>query len=90
MSGTASRRPSASAGVGRLKSSEIVYNRHSQRSKGFAFVEFVDIADAKRAVEVLHSAVPNSTLVSMPGQQHIAMDTNPDLFVTEVLRFLSE
>jgi pimeloyl-ACP methyl ester carboxylesterase len=34
--------------------------------------------------------LPNSTIVTMPGEQHIAMDTNPDLFVQEVVSFLLE
>lgn len=44
----------------------------------------------RKATEAVNSALPNSTVVSLPGQQHIAMDTNPDLFVNEVLRFLLE
>ena len=42
----------------------------------------------RKAIEELDSALPNSTVVTMPGQQHIAMDTNAELFVEEVLRFL--
>jgi pimeloyl-ACP methyl ester carboxylesterase len=42
----------------------------------------------KRAIEALDAALPRSRVVTMPGQQHIAMDTNPDLFVKEVLEFL--
>ncbi|HUF08113.1 MAG TPA: alpha/beta fold hydrolase [Rhodothermales bacterium] len=42
----------------------------------------------RQAIEELDSALPNSTVVTMPGQQHIAMDTDPELFVGEVLRFL--
>jgi pimeloyl-ACP methyl ester carboxylesterase len=44
----------------------------------------------RRATEAVDSALPNSTVVTMPGQQHIAMDTNPELFVREVLQFLQE
>lgn len=44
----------------------------------------------KRAASVLDSALKSCTIVKLPGQQHIAMDTNPDLFVGEVLRFLKE
>lgn len=44
----------------------------------------------RQATEVVDSALPNSTVVSLPGQQHIAMDMNPDLFVSEVLQFLME
>lgn len=42
----------------------------------------------RRAIETLDAALPNSRVVIMPGQQHIAMDTNPELFVREVLGFL--
>lgn len=40
------------------------------------------------AVEAVDEALPDSRVVVLPGQQHIAMDTNPDLFVGEVLDFL--
>jgi pimeloyl-ACP methyl ester carboxylesterase len=44
----------------------------------------------RRATSAVASALPNSTVVSLDGQQHVAMDTDPDLFVREVLRFLLE
>jgi pimeloyl-ACP methyl ester carboxylesterase len=40
------------------------------------------------ATDVLKSALPNSQTVILPGQGHIAMDTAPQLFVDEVVRFL--
>lgn len=43
----------------------------------------------RRAIEALDTALPNSCTVIMPGQQHIAMDTHPELFVGEVLKFLA-
>jgi pimeloyl-ACP methyl ester carboxylesterase len=36
----------------------------------------------------VHAALPNSQVVVLPGQQHIAMDTDPELFTREVLEFL--
>lgn len=39
-------------------------------------------------VKVIDAALPNSRVVVMPGQQHIADVTAPDLFVREVLAFL--
>jgi pimeloyl-ACP methyl ester carboxylesterase len=36
------------------------------------------------------SAVPGSRVVTLSGQQHIAMDTAPDLFAAEVLSFLED
>jgi pimeloyl-ACP methyl ester carboxylesterase len=38
----------------------------------------------------LHAAIPDSRLVTLQGQQHIAMDTDPALFTSEVLKFLLE
>ena len=44
----------------------------------------------KAGIEAVYAALPNSRIVALPGQQHIAMDTAPDLFVREVTAFLSE
>ena len=44
----------------------------------------------RRAIAVLDSALTSSAVVTLPGQQHIAMDTNPELFVGEVVQFLVE
>jgi pimeloyl-ACP methyl ester carboxylesterase len=44
----------------------------------------------KASIEALHDALPNSRVVILPGQQHIAIDTAPDLFAQEVQAFLSE
>src|SRR5438270_2495362 len=41
-------------GVGHVQNAEVVSYRHSQRSKGFAFVSMQTIEEAKRAVEELH------------------------------------
>jgi pimeloyl-ACP methyl ester carboxylesterase len=43
-----------------------------------------------QATEALHTALPHSKLRVMPEQQHAAMDTAPDLFVEEILRFAGE
>lgn len=37
-----------------------------------------------------HDALPDSRIVVLPGQQHIAMDIAPDLFIQEVMRFLNQ
>jgi pimeloyl-ACP methyl ester carboxylesterase len=42
----------------------------------------------QQAIKFLNEKLPNSHVVTFPGQQHIAMDTTPDLFEKEVLRFL--
>ena len=42
------------SGVGSVQSVEIVSNKHTQKSKGFAFVQMQTIDEAKRAVAELH------------------------------------
>jgi pimeloyl-ACP methyl ester carboxylesterase len=42
----------------------------------------------QKAIEKLETALPTNQVVLLPGQKHIAMDTNPALFAGEVLRFL--
>lgn len=42
----------------------------------------------RAATEAVHSALPNSRIVTLPGQQHTAINTAPELFVREVLQFL--
>jgi pimeloyl-ACP methyl ester carboxylesterase len=44
----------------------------------------------KATIETWNATLPNSRIVVLPGQQHIAFDTAPDLFVREVLAFLLE
>ena len=45
-------------------------------------------AAVARADEMLHAALPDSRVVVMPGQGHVAMDTGTELFVAEVTRFV--
>jgi len=42
------------SGVGTVQNVEIVMNRHTMKSKGFAFVQMQSIEEAKRAVAELH------------------------------------
>jgi len=42
------------SGVGTVANVEVIANKHTQRSKGFGFVQMNGIAEAKRAVEELH------------------------------------
>jgi pimeloyl-ACP methyl ester carboxylesterase len=42
----------------------------------------------KNAVETLHNTLPNSKVVVMQGQQHIAMDRDPEMFSRVVIRFM--
>jgi pimeloyl-ACP methyl ester carboxylesterase len=45
-------------------------------------------AKFKDAVDQVHDALPDARIAVMPGQQHTAMNTAPDLFLREVLDFL--
>jgi pimeloyl-ACP methyl ester carboxylesterase len=45
---------------------------------------------ARKNAEYWHETLPNSRIVVLPGQQHIAMDTEPDLFVNTVQNFFLE
>ena len=42
-------------GIGPVREVEVIYNRHTHRSKGYAFVSMGTIEDSKRAIEVLHN-----------------------------------
>lgn len=42
------------SGVGTVANVEIVTNKHTQRSKGFGFVQMTSVTEAKRAVDELH------------------------------------
>lgn len=44
----------------------------------------------KAAIEAVNSVLPDSRIVVMAGQQHIAMDTAPELFAREVIGFLTD
>lgn len=41
-------------GFGNVRSVEIIYNPRTYKSKGYAFVEMCELADAQKAAEVLH------------------------------------
>lgn len=42
----------------------------------------------QRAIATLDAALPRSHVVILQGEQHIAMDNNPELFLNEVMLFL--
>lgn len=42
------------SGVGTVANVEIITNKHTQRSKGFGFVQMTSVSEAKRAVDELH------------------------------------
>lgn len=41
-------------GNGSVKGVEIIYNRHTHKSKGYGFIEMLNVDDAKNAVKVHH------------------------------------
>lgn len=43
----------------------------------------------QEAIKTLKDSIPNSKLIVMQGQQHAAMDTAPEIFLNEVIKFLS-
>ena len=42
------------SGVGTVAHVEVISNKHTQRSKGFGFIQMNSVSEAKRAVEELH------------------------------------
>jgi len=42
------------SGVGTVANVEVISNKHTQRSKGFGFIQMNSVSEAKRAVEELH------------------------------------
>jgi pimeloyl-ACP methyl ester carboxylesterase len=55
---------------------------------------FLSGSESARAMtlstQAFHEALPDSRIAGLPGQQHVAMTSAPDLFATEVLRFLRQ
>jgi pimeloyl-ACP methyl ester carboxylesterase len=45
---------------------------------------------AKAAMEAWHAILPRSRLVTLPGQEHMAHYTAPDLFVREIAAFVAD
>lgn len=41
-------------GIGGVKNVEIIYNRHTHRSRGYGFIQMFNLEEAQKAVEVLH------------------------------------
>jgi pimeloyl-ACP methyl ester carboxylesterase len=44
----------------------------------------------RRPSEVVNHALPNSRIVDLPGQGHAAMNTAPEMFLREVIGFLTQ
>jgi pimeloyl-ACP methyl ester carboxylesterase len=43
----------------------------------------------KMTTQSLHASIPNSSVVILPGQGHVAINTAPDLLTAEVIQFLN-
>ena len=44
----------------------------------------------KESIKAVHNALPDSRVITLEGQAHIAMNTAPELFIKKVLAFLEE
>jgi pimeloyl-ACP methyl ester carboxylesterase len=71
------------------------YRLKAERFKGLTTPTLLLVGGAspdffKTAIAKVNAALPTSRVVVLPGQQHIAMDTAPELFVREVIAFLLE
>jgi len=71
------------SGVGTVANVEIIANKHTERSKGFGFVQMNSIAEAKRAVDELHDKeyMGRKLVVSgakLPADRAIGRDRDRD------------
>jgi pimeloyl-ACP methyl ester carboxylesterase len=71
------------------------YAFEPERFRGFAVPTLLLVGEKspailKRPTEWLASVLPDSRVVAMRGQGHAAMSTAPDLFLKEVIAFLTE
>jgi pimeloyl-ACP methyl ester carboxylesterase len=95
---------SAPAWKGRIAAAHTILRELNSTNQGYAFdpKRFKNLrtptllllggdspAFLKAATETLNATLPNSRILVMPGQQHTAMNTAPDLFVREVLTYLT-
>ena len=71
------------SGVGTVANVEVITNKHTQRSKGFGFVQMNSISEAKRAVDELHDKeyMGRKLVVSgakLPPDRQIGRDRSED------------
>ena len=64
-------------GIGTVRKVEIVYNRQTHRSKGYAFLQMLSVDEAKRAVEVLHDQPFMGRVLIVNGASSKPKDKNP-------------
>ena len=77
------------SGVGTVANVEIISNKHTQRSKGFGFVQMNSVTEAKRAVDELHDKeyMGRKLVVSgakLPPDRAIGRDGEEDSASAEV------
>jgi len=65
-------------GIGGVRNVEIVYNRSTHRSKGYGFVEMLNMDEAIRAVEVLHDQPFMGRKLTVSGAQSKGLDERED------------
>lgn len=65
-------------GIGTVRNVEIVYNRNTHRSKGYGFVEMLNVDDAKRSVEVLHDQFFMGRKLNVSGAKSKGFDERED------------
>ncbi len=71
------------SGVGTVANVEVITNKHTQRSKGFGFVQMNSVSEAKRAVDELHDKeyMGRKLVVSgakLPPDRQIGRDRDED------------
>ena len=76
------------SGVGTVANVEIIANKHTQRSKGFGFVQMNSVTEAKRAVDELHDKdyMGRKLVVSgakLPPDRAIGRDREEDSALSE-------
>jgi pimeloyl-ACP methyl ester carboxylesterase len=69
------------------------YRFRPERFAGFAIPTLLLVGGDsppvfRQATDMLAGALPDSRIVAMAGQRHVAMDTAPELFLAEVGKFL--
>ncbi|MFT4176830.1 MAG: hypothetical protein QM627_09250 [Luteolibacter sp.] len=65
-------------GIGPVRNTEIVYNRSTHRSKGYGFVEMLNVDEAKRSVEVLHDQFFMGRKLIVSGAKSKGQDERED------------
>jgi len=65
-------------GIGGVRNVEIVYNRTTHRSKGYGFVEMLNVDEAKRSVEVLHDQFFMGRKLLVSGAKSKGQDERED------------